>query len=61
MIRNKVIVTIPGWQNSAVRTRWENQLFMSEKDPLNVSWMATSNRYLVLAGCEERVIFFHGS
>ena len=29
MIRNKVIVTIPGWQNSAVRTFWENQLFMS--------------------------------
>ena len=29
MIWNKVIFAIPGWQNSAVRTCWENQLFMS--------------------------------
>ena len=29
MIQIKVIVTIPGWQNSAVRTCWENHSFMS--------------------------------
>ena len=45
MIRNKVTLTIPGWQNSAMRTCWENQFFMSgagwKKHLQNGSWLAT--------------------
>ena len=44
MKRIKVIITIPGWQNSAVRTCWENYLFMS-----GAGWEKASPKW-ILAG-----------
>ena len=44
MIRNKVTLTIPGWQNSAMRNCWENQFFMP-----GAGWEKVSSKR-ILAG-----------
>ena len=45
----------------AGKTSFSWVVLAGKKHPLNESWVATLHRYLVLAGCEERVLFSHGS